>query len=266
MLDKSGIQLSLASDFTPTTMIPAEPPMSPPTDIFAIEDLLAPSFDFGLSSRADACTNCPLYQTCAKDAPQRLICATTSSPPQSPLSPEQLQVDEEVSITPSVPVVSANFALPPMSLASHPDFGLLSKLVSEPITQAYVPQESTSSPSTPLSLSQSSSRQPPSPQNTQQMVTAAQSRNLQGCCSFSTSPHLPPLLDDVCNCQSLVQREMAKINASLETISALMQLQNGPLIPTATFQVPDTTMVVRYSIFDCLLVSPHHHHHITYDL
>jgi hypothetical protein len=36
---------------------------------------------------------------------------------------------------------------------------------------------------------------------------------------------------------------MAKINASLETISALMQLQNGPLIPTATFQVPDTQLI-----------------------
>lgn len=36
---------------------------------------------------------------------------------------------------------------------------------------------------------------------------------------------------------------MAKINASLETISALMQLQTGPLLPTATFQVPDTTIM-----------------------
>eukprot|EP00026_Physarum_polycephalum_P005221 Phypoly_transcript_05252.p1 GENE.Phypoly_transcript_05252~~Phypoly_transcript_05252.p1 ORF type:complete len:170 (+),score=34.77 Phypoly_transcript_05252:1208-1717(+) len=35
---------------------------------------------------------------------------------------------------------------------------------------------------------------------------------------------------------------MAKINASLETISALMQLQNGPLIPTATFRLPNTVV------------------------
>lgn len=58
-------------------------------------------------------------------------------------------------------------------------------------------------------------------------------------CYFSSPP---TSLDDICNCQSLVQREMAKINASLETISALMQLQNGPLIPTLTFKVPDTTI------------------------
>lgn len=245
-------------------MIPAEPPLSPPSDIFAIEDLLAPSFDFGLNTARDACSNCPLYQTCAKDAPQRLICATTSSPPQSPLSPEQLQMDDDASPpqacssvpsvsassvsaslsspASSVPVVSANFALPPMSLASHPDFGLqspLSKIVQE-IAQPYMSQDSPSPPAvtTPRQSLQNSL------QTSQQLITAAQARNLQSCCSFSTSPHLPPLLDDVCNCQSLVQREMAKINASLETISALMQLQNGPLIPTATFQLPDTTIVV----------------------
>jgi hypothetical protein len=64
------------------------------------------------------------------------------------------------------------------------------------------------------------------------------------CCATTpfSSPHLPPLLDDVCNCQALVQREMAKINASLDTISALMQLQNISQLPTATFHLPDTAL------------------------
>lgn len=48
--------------------------MSTPNYIFPIEDFLAP------------CNNCPLYNICAKDAPQRLICATPSSPSQSPLT------------------------------------------------------------------------------------------------------------------------------------------------------------------------------------
>jgi len=35
---------------------------------------------------------------------------------------------------------------------------------------------------------------------------------------------------------------MAKINASLDTISALMQLQNISQLPTATFHLPDTAL------------------------
>jgi len=35
---------------------------------------------------------------------------------------------------------------------------------------------------------------------------------------------------------------MAKINASLDNISALMQLQTVSLLPTATFQLPDTIL------------------------
>jgi len=61
-----------------------------------------------------------------------------------------------------------------------------------------------------------------------------------GCCG--SVPSLPPLLDEVCNCQVLVQREMAKINASLDTISALMQLQGSAQLPTATFHLPDTAI------------------------
>jgi len=239
---RGGLQLSLASDFTPTTMIPKEPPLSPPTDIFAIEDLLAPvPFDFGYSA-TDACSNCPLYQTCSRDDAQRIICANTPSPPQSPLSPEQLRFEDEAQAnsTTIVPIVNTAFALPPITLASHPDFGLQPS--KQEIPSFSPAQESPTSPSQELILSQLTS-QIVSQQILQSQLTTTTPKKLQGCCSFATSPHLPPLLDDICNCQSLVQREMAKINASLETISALMQLQTGPLIPTATFQLPDTTIV-----------------------
>ena len=240
-------------------MIPFGPPLSPPSppsDIYPIEDILAPSFDFGLATSGNQpCFNCPLYSTCAKDAPQRLICATSSSPPQSPLTIER---DEDFQPTTS-------FNPSPISLAIHPEFSFQSSPTTKHIQldgPSFSPQSNSSTQPSPQQLTQQTTPQQIAtptqqliPQTTssisQQVITipsttvTVQQRNF-GCCSVPTSSNLPPLLDDTCNCQSLVQREMAKITASLETISALMQLQNGPLVPTVTIKIPDTTIEVRH--------------------
>lgn len=259
-LKDKGYPLPLAADYTSSSAITLEPPLSPPADIFPIEDFLSNgSFDFGLSTtNAQPCANCPLFQTCAKDAPQRLICATSSSPPQSPLSPELLQDDDIYTPPPPRSFGAA------VSLGSHPDYCLehyvpsKSSSPSEPLTGPLpVPSPTPASPasgvdySTPLT--------PPSPQECFKSSPTIPTMTLQNqlvlqqqarCCASSAlaTSNLPPLLDDLCNCQVLVQREMAKINASLDTISALMQLQNVAALPTATFKLPDTTFEVRHAL------------------